>query len=83
MVVPGDSLWSDSATGDSGSLGERGGGGGVLFRCAGNVNSVIGRMYLGITCGLTQPQGILGVWGERLGGGGGLLQRAKLWELQM
>ena len=28
-------------------------------------------MYLGISCGLTQPRGILGVWD-------GLLQRAKL-----
>ena len=27
---------------------------------AGNVNSVIGGMYLGITCGLTHTQGIMG-----------------------
>ena len=36
-----------------------------------NTNSVIWEMYLGITCGLTQPRGILGVWK-------GLLQMAKL-----
>ena len=29
---------------------------------AGNVNSVIGGMYLGVTCVLIQPWGILGVW---------------------
>ena len=39
-------------------------------------NSITGVMYLRITCGLTQPQGILG-------GGRGVLQRAKLWELQV
>ena len=38
---------------------------------AGNVNSVIGGMYLGLTRGLTQPRRILRVWE-------GLLQRAKL-----
>ena len=38
---------------------------------AGDVNSAVGGMYLGITCGLTQPLGILGVLG-------GLLQRANL-----
>ena len=30
---------------------------------AGNVNSLIWRMYLGITCDLIQPWEILGVWG--------------------
>ena len=30
---------------------------------AGNVNSVIEGIYLGISCGLTQPEGILGAGG--------------------
>ena len=38
---------------------------------AGKVNSMIGGVYLGITCGLIQPRGILGVWE-------GILRRAKL-----